>query len=35
MMIENYHSGLLWELTRRSPVIRTGLIGAGFTGGWL
>jgi hypothetical protein len=35
MMIENYRSGLLWELTRGSPVIRTGLIGAAFTGGWL
>jgi hypothetical protein len=35
MMIENHRSGLLWELTRRCPVIRTGLIGAGFTGGWL
>jgi hypothetical protein len=35
MMIENHRSGLIWEVTRRCPVIRTGLIGAGFTGGWL
>jgi hypothetical protein len=35
MMIENHRSGLIWEITRQSPVIRAGLIGAGFTGGWL
>lgn len=35
MMIENYRSGLIWDLTRRCPVIRTGLMGAGFSGGWL
>jgi hypothetical protein len=35
MMIENYRSGLLWNLTRQCPVIRAGLLGAGFTGGWL
>ena len=35
LMIENYRSGLLWRLTRRSPLIRTGLRRAGFEGGWL
>jgi len=35
MMIENYRTGLIWQITRRCPVIRAGLIGAGFTGGWL
>ncbi len=35
MMIENHRSGLVWEITRNCPVIRAGLIGAGFTGGWL
>jgi hypothetical protein len=35
MMIENYRTGLIWNITRRCPVIRRGLIGAGFTGGWL
>lgn len=35
MMIENARSGLLWKLTRKSPVIRKGLRALGFTGGWL
>jgi hypothetical protein len=35
MMIENYRSGLIWQLTRAKAVIRTGLVNAGFTGGWL
>ena len=35
MMIENYRSGLIWRLLRRSPVIVKGLLRAGFTGGWL
>ena len=35
MMIENYRTGLIWKLTRDCPVIRAGLTGAGFTGGWL
>ena len=35
MMIENHRSGLIWEITRQCPVIRAGLIRAGFTGGWL
>ena len=35
LQIENYRSGLIWRLMRRSPYIRTGLQRAGFTGGWL
>ena len=35
MMIENYRTGLIWKITRNCPVIRAGLTGAGFTGGWL
>ena len=35
MMIENYRSGLIWNLTQGSPLLRRGLRGAGFTGGWL
>ena len=35
LMIENYRSGLPWQLGRGNPYIRTGLRRAGFTGGWL
>jgi hypothetical protein len=35
MMIENYRTGLIWEITRQCPVIRTGLMRSGFAGGWL
>jgi len=35
LMIENYRSGLLWDLSRRSPYIVAGLRRAGFKGGWL
>jgi hypothetical protein len=35
MMIENYRTGFIWDLTRRSEVFATGLKGAGFSGGWL
>jgi len=35
MMIENYRSGLIWEITRGSPWVRAGLALAGFDGGWL
>jgi hypothetical protein len=35
LMIENYRSGLLWELMRRCPYIIEGLRRAGFAGGWL
>lgn len=35
LMIENYRSGLIWNLMRSSAPIRTGLKRAGFEGGWL
>jgi hypothetical protein len=35
LMIENYHSGVLWDLMRTCPVIVTGLRRAGFRNGWL
>lgn len=35
MMIENFRTGLLWELMRRCPYIVEGLRRANFRGGWL
>jgi hypothetical protein len=35
LMIENYRTGLLWELMKRCPYFVAGLRRAGFTGGWL
>ncbi len=35
LMIENYRTGLLWQLMRNCPYIVTGLRQAGFNGGWL
>jgi hypothetical protein len=35
LMIENHRSGLIWKLMRACPHIRTGLLRAGFRGGWL
>jgi hypothetical protein len=35
LMIENYRSGLVWDIMRRSSYIVEGLRRAGFTGGWL
>jgi hypothetical protein len=35
LMIENYRSGLIWNLMRRCPYIGNGLRRAGFSGGWL
>jgi hypothetical protein len=35
LMIENYRTGLIWDLMRRCPPVITGLRRAGFTGGWL
>jgi hypothetical protein len=34
-MIENYRSGMVWDLMRKNPHIVRGLERAGFTGGWL
>ena len=35
LMLENYRSGLIWDLLKRSPHVRRGLERAGFSGGWL
>jgi hypothetical protein len=35
LMIENYRTGLIWDIMRRSPYIVSGLKKAGFNGGWL
>ncbi len=35
MMIENYRTGLVWNLMRRCPYTWRGLRKAGFSGGWL
>jgi hypothetical protein len=35
LMVENYRTGLLWNIMRRCPAVVTGLRRAGFTGGWL
>ena len=34
-MIENYRTGLVWQLMRACPYLDAGLRAAGFTGGWL
>jgi hypothetical protein len=35
IMIENYLSEMIWDLTKKSEPIRNGLRRAGFSGGWL
>ncbi len=35
LMIENYNTGLIWNLMKKSSYVITGLKRAGFTGGWL
>ena len=35
LMIENYRTGLIWNIMRRCPPVVAGLRSAGFTGGWL
>ena len=35
IMIENYRSGLIWQLMRGCRYLVAGLRAAGFTGGWL
>lgn len=35
LMIENYRTGLIWNIMRRSPYIVTGLRRGNFRGGWL
>ena len=34
-MIENHHTGMLWQLMRSVPYVADGLRKAGFRGGWL
>ena len=34
-MIENYRSGLVWNVMRKNPHVVRGLKAAGFSGGWL
>jgi hypothetical protein len=35
LMVENYRTGLIWEIMRRCPYVVAGLRRAGFRGGWL
>ena len=35
IMIENHQTQLIWNIMKRNPYIREGLLRAGFTGGWL
>jgi hypothetical protein len=35
LMIENYRSGFVWNLLKKSAYVTAGLRKAGFTGGWL
>ncbi len=35
IMIENYSNELIWNILKKNPYIREGLIKAGFKGGWL
>jgi hypothetical protein len=35
IMIENYRTGLVWNVMKRNPYVVNGLRKAGFTGGWL
>jgi hypothetical protein len=35
MMIENYHTELIWKTVKRCPYVVLGLQRAGFRGGWL
>jgi len=35
LMLENYHTGLIWSLLRQCAYLVAGLRRAGFSGGWL
>ncbi|HET9599467.1 MAG TPA: glucoamylase family protein [Anaeromyxobacteraceae bacterium] len=35
LMVENYRTGFVWDLLKKSPYVSAGLRRAGFTGGWL
>jgi hypothetical protein len=34
-MLENYNTGLVWEIMKKNPYIIVGLKKAGFQGGWI
>jgi hypothetical protein len=35
VQLENYRSGIIWNVMKKNPYIKDGLKKAGFTGGWL
>src|SRR5262249_20649435 len=35
LMVENFRTGLIWNIMRRCPYVVAGLRRAGFSGGWL
>jgi hypothetical protein len=35
LMVENHRSGFVWDLMKRSPYVTSGLVRAGFAGGWM
>jgi hypothetical protein len=35
IQLENHETGLIWEILKKNPYIRAGLVNAGFKGGWL
>lgn len=35
LMLENYRTGLIWNLMKKNPYIQKGLVRAGFQGGWI
>ena len=35
LQMENYQSGLIWNVMKKNPYIKKGLMKAGFKGGWL
>ncbi len=35
LMLENYHTGLIWDVVKKCSYITKGLLRAGFGGGWL
>ena len=35
LAVENYRTGLIWDLMRRCQYVAAGVRRAGFSGGWL
>jgi hypothetical protein len=35
LMVENHRTGFVWDLMKRSPYLTSGLVRAGFGGGWM